>query len=73
MMAQMLDLPSVQRKAVSVKEMYTQLNERNKQNQVERRHRMGTDLRCDLIQAEDPCEHHHQNRRDAHRWVDTDD
>lgn len=44
MMAQMLELLSVQRKAASVKEMYTQLNEWNKQKQVEWRHRMCTDL-----------------------------
>lgn len=31
MMAQMLDLLSVQREAASVKEMYAQFNERNKQ------------------------------------------
>ena len=31
MMAEMLDLLSAQRKAASVKEMYAQFNERNKQ------------------------------------------
>ena len=44
MMAQMLDLFSVQRQAASMEEMYAQLDERNKQKQVERRDRMGSDL-----------------------------
>ena len=44
MMAQMLDLFSVQRQAASMEEMYTQLDEGNKQEQVERRDRVGSNL-----------------------------
>ena len=44
MMAQMLDLFSIQRQAASMEEMYAQFDERNKQKQVERRDRMGSDL-----------------------------
>ncbi len=73
MMAQMLELLSIQRKAARVKEMYAQFDERNEQKQVDRRDRMGTDLRRDLIQTEDPSEHHDQNRRDPHGRVNPDD
>ena len=44
MMAQMLDLFSVQRQAASMEEMYAQFDERNKQKQVERRDRVRSDL-----------------------------
>ena len=44
MMAQMLDLFSVQRQAASMEEMYAQLDEGNKQEQVERGDRVGSDL-----------------------------
>ena len=44
MMAQMLDLFSVQRQTASMEEMYAQLDEGNKQKQVERCDRMGSDL-----------------------------
>ena len=44
MVAQVLDLPPVQRKATRVKQVYAQLNKRDKQKQVKRRYRMGTDL-----------------------------
>ena len=44
MMAQMLDLFAVQRQAASMEEMYTQLDEGNKQEQVERRDRVGSNL-----------------------------
>ena len=44
MMAQMLDLFSVQRQAASMEEMNAQFDERNKQKQVERRDRVGSHL-----------------------------
>ena len=44
MMAQMLDLFSVQRQAACMEEMYAQLDEGNKQEQVERRDRVGSNL-----------------------------
>jgi hypothetical protein len=44
MMAQMLELLSVQRKAARVKKMYAQFDEWKKQQQVQRRYRMGTNL-----------------------------
>ena len=40
----MLELLPAQRKAARVKEMYTQFNEWKKQKQVQRCHRVGTNL-----------------------------
>jgi len=73
MMAEMLDLLPVQRKAASVEEMYAQFNEWKKQKQVERRRRMDADLRCNLAEAQRPREQDHQERGDPHRRIDSDD
>lgn len=73
MMAEMLDLLPAQRKAASVEEMYAQFNERNKQKQVERRHRMDADLRCNLAETQHPREQDHHERGEPHRRIDSDD
>lgn len=73
MMAEMFDLMAVQWKAARVKEVYPQLNEGKKQKQVEWRRDVHADLRCDLIQAEDPGEQDHQERGETHGWVDAED
>jgi hypothetical protein len=73
MMTQMLDLASVERKPSGVKEMYAQFDERDEKQQVERRHRMGADLRCNLIETEGPCKHDDHERGNADRRVYPDD
>lgn len=73
MMAQVLDLVPVQRKPSSMKEIYAQFNERDKEEQVERRHRMGAYLRCELIETEGPCEHDDQERGNSNGWIYSDD
>lgn len=73
MMAQVLDLAPVQGKPSSMKEMYPQFNERNKEEQVEWRYRMGAYLRCDLVETEGPCEHEDQQRADSNGWIYSDD
>jgi hypothetical protein len=60
MMTQVLDLAPVQGKPPSMKEMYPQFDERDKKQQMERRHGMGTDLGCELIETESPGEHDDQ-------------
>ncbi len=72
MVAEMLNLLPGEGKAVRVKDMHAELNERDKQEQVERRYDMGAELRCDLIQAEEPGEHDDQDRGEAHGRVDAD-
>lgn len=47
--AQMLELLPAQRKAARVKKMNAQFNEWKKQKQMQRRHRIGTNLRRDLV------------------------
>jgi len=69
----MLDLPPAQRKLAGVEEMDAQLDKRDKQEQVERRHRMRADLRCDLIEAEGPGEHDHEGGRNPNGRIDPDD
>lgn len=73
MMAEMFDLASAEGKAAGVEEMHAQFDKWNKQKQVERRHGVGADLRCDLIETEGPGEHHDQDGCDADRRVDADD
>ncbi len=73
MMAQMLDLGTTERKVCRVKEMNTELDERDKEKKEERRDRMCADLRCYLVQTENPCEHNYQDRREPHGWVEPND
>ncbi len=73
MMAQVLDLVPIQRKPSSMKEMYAQFNERDKEEQVKWRHRMGADLRCDLVETEGPCKQDDQERSNSNGWIDPED
>jgi hypothetical protein len=71
-MTHVLDLPPVQRKPPSVKKMYAQFDKWDEKQEVKRRHRMGPDLRGNLIETEGPCKHDDQQRGKANGWVDPD-
>jgi hypothetical protein len=73
MMTQVLDLAPVERKPSSMKKMYAQFHEWDEKQQVERRHRMGSDLRCDLTETEGPCEHDEEERGQSNGWVYSND
>lgn len=66
MMAEMLQLPAIKRQAACVKKVYTQFNERQKQQQVQRSNGVQTDLRCGLIESEYPREHDHRQRGESY-------
>src|SRR4051795_4270197 len=52
--AEMFDLGPAQGKLRGVKDMYARLDKRDKEEQVQRRHRLCADLGCQLIQSEHP-------------------
>ena len=68
-MAEMLDLLPAQRKSTSVEEIDAQLNEGDKEKQMERCYGVGPNLRCDLIETEDPREHDDEEGSDSNRRV----
>jgi hypothetical protein len=73
MMAQVLQLLAIKWKAPCVKEMNTQLEERKKQKEMKRGHRLCPDLRCHLVETKCPCEQNHHDRSDANGRVYSDD
>lgn len=66
MMAEVFDLAPRERETPGVKDMDTQLNERDEQNQMKRGYHMGSELRGDVIEAESPGEKNHQQRSDSY-------
>ena len=52
-----------------MKNVYAQFNERKKEQQVERRHRVSANLRGYLIQTEGPRKQNNQNRGGAYGWI----
>ena len=72
MVTQVLELTSIHRQPAGMKEMYTEFNERQKEEEMERRHRMRADLRSDLVEPKRPGEHDDQKGGDPDRRVDPD-
>jgi hypothetical protein len=73
MMAEVLDLAAGEREAAGVEEMDAQLDEGDKEQQVERRGGVNADLGGDLVEAEGPGEQDDQQRGKPDRGVDADD
>ena len=73
MVAEMLDLLPGERKLVSVEEVDAQLDKGNKEQQVERSHDVGADLRCDLIETKEPGQHDDKERGQANGGVNAND
>ena len=71
MMAEMLHLFEIHGEPAGMKEMHAELNERQDQKQVERRHRMGTELRRHMVQSEDPREGYDHDGGEAHGRIDS--
>lgn len=70
MMAQVFNLSTVERNTSSVKEVNSQIDERDQKKNMEGCDDMHTDLRCKLIKAEHPCKQNDDQSGDAHRGVD---
>ena len=73
MMAQVLKLLPIKGEAPCVKEMNPQLDERKKQEEMKRGHRLCPDLRCHLVETKGPCEQDHHERGDANRRIYSND
>lgn len=71
--AEMLQLLAVHGKAAGVEEVDAQLDEGQKEEEVERGHGVDTDLGGDLAEAEGPCEQDDEEGADAYGRVDADD
>lgn len=72
-MAEMLDLPTGEWKAVGVKDVDTELNEWDEEKQMERCDDVRTNLRGDLVESEEPGEQDDKERGDAYGGIDADD
>src|ERR1700761_6071042 len=69
MMTQVLNLSPAQGKPPGMKDVDTQLDERDKKQKVEGSHRIRADLRGNHIETECPCKHDDQERCDANGRV----
>lgn len=72
MVAEVLELAAIHRQAAGVEEVDAELDERDKQEQMQRRGGMGAYLGGDLVEAEGPGEHDDQQRGEAYGRVDSD-
>ena len=72
-MAEVLELLAVHRKAAGVEEMDAELDEGDEQEQVERGDGVRADLRGYLVEAECPGKQDDKDRGEADRGVDADD
>ena len=71
MMGQLFNLSTIERNTSCVKEVNSQINERDEKKNVKGCDHMYADLRCKLIKAEHPGKQNDDHSGNAHRGVDS--
>jgi hypothetical protein len=70
MVAHVFELLAVERQLAGVKQMDPKLDERDKEQQVQRRYDVSANQGCQLAQAEEPCQQHYEQRGEPNGRID---